>query len=160
MEIGKQKDKIHFVRYADDWIVTATTKEILEEKVLPAIITFLKERGLELSMEKTKITHIKEGFDFLGFNIRKYNSKLLIKPGEKGIKAFLEKIERIVDSARGKTTKDLIVELNPIIIGWANHNKHVVSKKIFAKMDHIIFQKIWAWAKRRHPNKKQALDPK
>lgn len=153
MEIGKQKDKIHFVRYADDWIVTATTKETLEEKVLPAITAFLKERGLELSMEKTKITHINEGFDFLGFNIRKYNSKLLIKPGEKGIKAFLEKVEKIIDSTRSKTTEELISRLNPIIIGWANHNKHVVSKKIFAKIDHLIFQKIWAWTKRRHPNK-------
>ena len=154
MNIGEQrKDKIHFVRYADDWIVTATTKEILEETALPMITAFLKERGLELSMEKTKITHINEGFDFLGFNIRKYQSKLLIKPGEKGIKAFLEKVERTVDNARGKTTKDLIDELNPIITGWANHNKYVVSKKIFTKVDHLIFQKIWAWAKRRHPNK-------
>ena len=155
-EIGKQKDKIYFVRYADDWIVTASSKEILEEKVLPTVTAFLKERGLELSMEKTKITHINEGFDFLGFNIRKYKSKLLIKPGEKGIKAFLEKIEKIVDNAKRKKTEDLIMKLNPIITGWANHNKHVVAKKIFAKVDHLIFEKIWAWAKRRHPNKNRS----
>ncbi len=153
LAIGKQKDKIHFVRYADDWIVTASSREILEEKVLPTVSAFLKERGLELSTEKTKITHINEGFDFLGFNIRKYGTKLLIKPGEKGIKAFLENVEKIIDSMRGKAARELILRLNPVIQGWANHNKHAVSKQIFSKVDHLIFQKIWAWTKRRHPNK-------
>ena len=153
LAIGKQKDKIHFVRYADDWVVTASSKETLEERVLPTVTAFLKERGLELSTEKTKITHINEGFDFLGFNIRKYGTKLLIKPGEKGIKAFLENVEEIVDKARGKTAGELILKLNPVILGWANHNKHVVSKQIFSKVDHLIFQKIWVWTKRRHPNK-------
>ena len=80
LDVTRNGDKIHFVRYADDFICTADSKEILETKVQPAIITFLKERGLELSLEKTKITHINEGFDFLGFNIRKYGEKLLIKP--------------------------------------------------------------------------------
>lgn len=153
LAIGKQKDKIHFVRYADDWIVTASSREILEEKVLPIVIIFLKERGLELSTEKTKITHINAGFDFLGFNIRKYGTKLLIKPGEKGIKTFLEKVKETIDNMRGNTARNLIFKLNPVIQGWANHNKHVVSKQIFSKVDHLIFQKIWAWAKRRHPNK-------
>jgi RNA-directed DNA polymerase len=151
--VGKRKDKINFVRYADDWVVTASTKEILEEKVLPTVTTFLKERGLELSTEKTKITHINEGFDFLGFNIRKYGTKLLIKPGEKGIKAFLGNVGKIIDNMRGKTTRELILRLNPVIQGWANHNKHVVSKRIYSKVDHDIFQKIWIWARRRHPNK-------
>ncbi len=153
LAIGKQKDKINFVRYADDWIITASSKEILEEKVLPIVTAFLKERGLELSTEKTKITHINEGFDFLGFNIRKYGTKLLIKPGEKGIKAFLENVEKIIDSMRGKTTEDLILKLNPVIKGWANHNQYVVSRQIFSRADYLIFQKIWTWAKRRHPQK-------
>lgn len=153
LEIGKKKDKIHFVRYADDWIVTASSREILEERVLPTVTAFLRERGLELSTEKTKITHINEGFDFLGFNIRKYGTKLLVKPGEKGIKAFLENVAEIIDSMRGRATEDLILKLNPVIQGWANHNKYAVSKQIFSKVDHLIFQKIWAWAKRRHPEK-------
>lgn len=141
------------MRYADDWIVTASSREILEEKVLPIVVIFLKERGLELSTEKTKITHINAGFDFLGFNIRKYGTKLLIKPGEKGIKTFLENVKETIDNMRGNTARNLIFKLNPVIQGWANHNKHVVSKQIFSKVDHLIFQKIWAWAKRRHPNK-------
>lgn len=77
--ISSKHDPIQFVRYADDFICTAKTKETLEQKVLPVIINFLKERGLELSLEKTKITNIQEGFDFLGFNLRKYKEKLLRK---------------------------------------------------------------------------------
>jgi RNA-directed DNA polymerase len=77
LELAKQGKKINFVKYADDFICTVDTKEILETKVQPAIINFLKERDLELSLEKTKITHMNDGFDFLGFNIRKYRDKLL-----------------------------------------------------------------------------------
>jgi len=88
--------KIHLVRYADDFIVTGTSKEQLENEVLPLIKEFLSERGLELSMEKTKITHITEGFDFLGFNIRKYeNGKLLIKPSKDSPKRFSDKVADI-----------------------------------------------------------------
>lgn len=85
-EISKQYDTVHFVRYADDFICTAKSKELLETKVRPAIIDFLKERGLELSIEKTKISHINDGFDFLGFNIRKYGGKLLIKPSASSVR--------------------------------------------------------------------------
>lgn len=80
------KDKVCVVRYADDFIVTAHSKELLEMAVKPAIEQFLSERGLQLSEEKTKITHIDDGFDFLGFNVRKYNDKLLIKPSPKSLK--------------------------------------------------------------------------
>lgn len=153
LAIKSKGSKINYVRYADDWIVTASSKEILEEKVLPIVTKFLAKRGLELSPEKTKITHINEGFDFLGFNIRKYRTKLLIKPGKKSVTAFLETVQEILDSMKQCKVKDLIRRLNPVIQGWANHNKHVVSKKIFSRVDHIIFHKIWRWAKRRHPNK-------
>jgi RNA-directed DNA polymerase len=153
LPIGEQKDKLHFVRYADDWICTASSREILEEKVLPAIVNFLKERGLELSQEKTLITHINEGFDFLGFNLRKYGKKLLIKPGKKGIKAFLTDIRETIVHQRTSKTENLIRILNPKIQGWANHNRHVVSKKIFSNVDSDIFKSLWRWAKRRHPNK-------
>ncbi|MCB1111027.1 MAG: group II intron reverse transcriptase/maturase, partial [Chlamydiia bacterium] len=118
--ISTKGDKINFVRYADDFICTAATKEVLEQKVQPVIINFLKERGLELSLEKTKITHINVGFDFLGFNLRKYEDKLLIKPAKKGIKAFLDNIRDTIKSMRGCKTSDLISALNPKIKGWAN----------------------------------------
>jgi RNA-directed DNA polymerase len=80
--VTNKTDKVHLVRYADDFIVTANSKELLENKIQPVIEKFLKERGLTLSEEKTRITHIDEGFDFLGFNIRKYKGKLLTKPSK------------------------------------------------------------------------------
>ncbi len=113
LSAGKKKDQQHFVRYSDDWICTASSKEILEQKVLPIVINFLKERGLELSSEKTKITHIDEGFDFLGCNLRKYGGKLLIKPGEKGIKDFLSSERETIFQKRNDTAIKLIEEPNP-----------------------------------------------
>jgi RNA-directed DNA polymerase len=151
--MDKRGNKINFVRYADDWICTAASKQTLEENVLPTVIKFLKERGLELSIEKTKITHIDEGFDFLGFNLRKYRGKLLIKPAKKGIKAFLEGIRETINSMRAETAENLILTLNPKILGWANHFRRCVAKKIFNHVDTSIFKSIWKWAKGRHSNK-------
>jgi len=149
----KRGDKINFVRYADDFICTASSKEILEQRVQTIIVKFLRERGLELSIEKTKITHIDEGFDFLGFNLRKYKGKILIKPAKKGIKAFLEVIRETIHSMRAVTTEELILALNPKIQGWANHFRRCVAKKIFSYTDTNIFKAIWKWAKDRHSNK-------
>lgn len=151
--ISAPGDKLNFVRYADDWICTAATKEILTQKVLPTAIQFLKERGLELSVEKTKITHIDEGFDFLGFNIRKYNNKLLIKPSKKGVKSFLKNIREILHNRQAAKTEELIGTLNPKIKGWVNYYRHSVAKDTFNYIDTNIFKALWKWAKRRHPNK-------
>lgn len=85
--LARKGDKVHFIRYADDFVITSSSKELLEEKVKPTLKNFLAMRGLTLADEKTHITHINEGFDFLGFNVRKYNGKLLIKPSKKNIKA-------------------------------------------------------------------------
>lgn len=146
--------KIHLVRYADDFIITGTSKEQLENEVLPLIKEFLSERGLELSMEKTKITHITEGFDFLGFNIRKYeNGKLLIKPSKDSLKRFSDKVADIINANKTSRQDVLIRQLNPIITGWANYYKSCVASDTFRKADYLIFQKLWAWAIRRHPKK-------
>jgi RNA-directed DNA polymerase len=145
--------KVHILRYADDFIVTGSSKELLENKVKPLITNFLKVRGLELSQEKTKITHISEGFDFLGQNIRKYDGKLLIKPSKKNIKAFLGKVRRIVKSQKPAKQEQVIKRLNPVIRGWANYHRHVVAKQTFSSVDNKIWQVLWRWAKRRHPNK-------
>ena len=85
-----KKSKVHMVRYADDFIITSRSQELLEKEVKPLVTGFLQERGLELSQEKTKITHIADGFDFLGQNIRKYNGLLLTRPSKKNVKAFLK----------------------------------------------------------------------
>ena len=156
----KKYKGINFIRYADDFIVTGHSKEILEKEIKPAITAFLKQRGLELSQEKTKVTHIEEGFDFLGQNVRKYPSqgkfKLLIKPSPKNIHSFLEGIRKVIRKARSITQAGLIKELNPKISGWANFHRSVVSKEIFSKMDKEIWQLLFKWAKRRHPKKNTA----
>ncbi len=87
--------KMHMVRYADDFVITGNSKEWLEQEVMPVLIEFLGQRGLMLSPEKTKVTHITEGFDFLGWNVRKYNGKLLVKPAKANIIAHLSKVREI-----------------------------------------------------------------
>lgn len=144
---------VHMIRYADDFIITGRSKELLEDEVVPLVEGFLKTRGLELSKEKTRVTHIEEGFDFLGQNIRKYNGKLLIKPSKKNIKSFLDKVRVIVKGNKATKQEALINLLNPIIRGWANYHRHVVAKKTFKSVDHKIYEVLWQWSKRRHPNK-------
>ncbi len=149
----KRADKIHFVRYADDFIITGSSKELLQYKVKPLIVRFLKHRGLELSEEKTIITHIDDGFDFLGFNARKYKGKLLIKPSKSSIKSIKAKVRDYLNSNKMALTEIVIAKLNVKIKGWANYFSHVVSRKIFGDLDHAFWQMTWKWAKRRHPER-------
>jgi RNA-directed DNA polymerase len=146
-------EKINFVRFADDFIVTGKSEEVLENEVKPLVEQFMKERGLTLSQEKTLITHIENGFDFLGQHLRKYNGKLLIKPSKKNIHTFLEGIRKIIKGNKQATAGNLIAQLNPKIRGWANYHRHVVSSETFHTVDHAIFQALWQWAKRRQPHK-------
>jgi len=145
--------KVNLVRFADDFIVTSSSKTFLEDQVKPLITQFLQERGLTLSPHKTTITHIDQGFDFLGQNIRKYQGKLLIKPAPKRVKAFLTRVRSLIQTNPQSTAGQLITQLNPLIRGWGNYHRHVVSKRVFRSVDHYIWQALWQWAKRRHPNK-------
>ena len=151
--VSKPKDKVNVIVYADDFIITGATAELLENRIKPAVQAFLSERGLNLSPEKTKITHIQDGFDFLGFNVRKYDQKLLIKPSKESIKRFLRDIREAIKSSSNVKTEDLIRILNPKLRGWGNYFRHVVSKATFSYIDHNIFKALWQWAKRRHPDK-------
>lgn len=151
--VSTPSDKVHVVIYADDFVVTASSKEVLTSKVLPAIERFLEERGLRLSQEKTSITHINTGFDFLGFNVRKYNGKLLIKPAKSNCLKFLCSVSEQIKLLRAESSTTVIRTLNPKIRGWANYYRHVVSSQIFSIVNHRIFWMIWRWARRRHPNK-------
>ena len=146
------RKKVNFVRYADDFIVTADSEETLEE-IVELIRRFLKDRSLELSEEKTLITHIDDGFDFLGWNFRKYGGKLLIKPSKKSIDKITRKISDVIKDGKAWKQESLIDALNPIITGWSNYHRSVVSKDIFNKLDYIVWNMLWKWAKRRHPNK-------
>ncbi len=145
--------KMNMVRYADDFIITGNSKKWLENEVKPVVIGFLAERGLVLSPEKTKTTHIKEGFDFLGWNIRKYSGKLLIKPSKANVKAHLDKIRDVIKENQAAKQANLIRRLNPVLRGWANYHSHVVAKDTFARIDDEIWSMLWRWAARRHPNK-------
>jgi len=150
---GLNPDKVNIIRYADDFVVTGLNRDILTNKARPLIEQFLAERGLMLSPEKTKITHIDEGFDFLGMNVRKYSGKLLIKPSKKSVKTLLSKIRQKLKSNLMISPSQLIWLLNPILKGWARYYQHVVSKKIFHKISHEIWKAVWNWACRRHPGK-------
>lgn len=153
--LGKGKiyyPKVNLIRYADDFVVTAESREILEE-IKPLITAFLAQRGLTLSEEKTRVTHISEGFDFLGFNIRKYHGKLLIKPSKKSLRKISEKLHEIIFTNKSVTQSQLIEKLNRVITGWGNYFKHVVSKEAFAAVDHVIILQLKRWAFRRHTNK-------
>src|SRR6202049_824855 len=114
--LGGKLPAVNLVRYADDFVITGRTKELLEGEIKPLVEQFLQERGLELSPAKTVITHVEKGFDFLGQNVRKYpNGKLLIKPSKKNVKIFLNGIRRIIKDAHGVSAADLIDQLNPKI---------------------------------------------
>lgn len=146
-------NKLNFVRYADDFIITGESPEFLRDKVLPIVREFLAERGFQLSEEKTVITHIGDGFDFLGKNIRKYNGKLLIKPSKTSVKSFLEKVRSIIKDNKSTKQETLIRKLNPVIRGWVNNQRYVVSSKVFSRVDYEIYKCLWQWAKRRHKKK-------
>jgi RNA-directed DNA polymerase len=146
--------KVNLARYADDFIVTGTSKELLEQEVKPFIETFLKERGLQLSQEKTVITHIKDGFDFLGQHVRKYkNAVVLTTPSKKNVKAFMKKVRGLIEKHKDSSAGQIIVKLNPVIRGWANYHRFGASSKTFNAVDCAIFKKLWCWARRRHPQK-------
>lgn len=144
---------VNLVRYADDFIITSAEKEVLEREIKPMLVEFLAERGLELSEEKTVITHIGDGFDFLGFNIRKFKGVLLTQPSKKCVKKFLDGIRYTIDSNKSCKQETLIRLLNPKITGWANYYRCGASSKTFQRVDDQIFRKLWQWAKRRHPKK-------
>lgn len=146
------KDKVYTLFYADDFIITATSKEALVD-IKNDIKEFLRIRGLELSEEKTLITHIDTGYDFLGWNFRKYNNKLLITPSKKSLIKISGKIREIIKSNRTQKQEILINKLNLIIRGWSNYHRNICSKKTFQTLDKNIFEALWSWSKRRHPTK-------
>lgn len=148
-----RRDQVNFIRYADDFIVTARTKQTLEQIVKPAVVAFLAERGLELSEQKTTITHIEAGFNFLGQNVRKYNNKLVIKPTKDGLKALVQKTREHIKGMLGQKAETLIKTLNPIIAGWANYHRYVCCSEAFWTAERIIHYQLLCWARRTHPNK-------
>lgn len=149
------KTKVNYVRYADDFIITGISKELLENEVKPIVEDFMATRGLALSPEKTLITHIDDGFDFLGQNVRKYNEKCLIKPSHQNMRAVLKKIKEVLNKNKAISAGNLIAILNPIIRGWANYHRGIVAKETFNYVDYRIWKMLWQWCKRRHNNRQK-----
>ncbi len=156
---GTSIGKRILVRYADDFIILCETKEDAE-KAQGEINTWLNSRGLQLSPEKTKIVHLTEGFDFLGFNIKHYKVnntqtgyKLLIKPSKEFLKETRKDIREIFLNHKGKPVGLLIKSLNPVIRGKANYMNKVVSSTEFSKLDNYLFLRQVRYVKYTHPNK-------
>jgi RNA-directed DNA polymerase len=149
------------VRYADDFVVFCESQEDalrVKDEALPA---WLAERGLSLSEEKTRIVHLTEGFDFLGFNVRHYRAprtsrtgyKLLIRPSKKSVSELREKLRTAWLDLRGHNVNAVLWKLNPIIRGWANYNRTVVASATFKKLDAWMTHRTLRYVKRSHPTK-------
>ena len=131
-----KRQKVNFIRYADDFVITAIDKETITKDIIPMVTEFLAERGLELAPEKSKITHIDEGFDFLSQNVRKYKGKLLMHPSKDAIQSFKNKLKVIFKKNRGIPAHALIRILNPVIRGWSNYHKGICSKRTFTRLSY------------------------
>jgi RNA-directed DNA polymerase len=133
-------------------IITGTSATLLRHEVQPLVEHFLSERGLRLSHEKTTLTQVEDGFDFLGQNVRRYpNGKVLLKPSRRNVRTFLTQIREIIrETGRSMTAGELIGELTPKIQGWALYHRHASSQRTFAYVDHHIHRALWRWARRRH----------
>lgn len=145
--------RVHLIRYADDFVITGRSKELLENDVRPLVEGFLRERGLRLSPEKTKVTHISEGFDFLGQHLQKRQGILLVTPAKKNVHAFMERVRTILRNNVASGQEPLIRHLSLVIRGWANYHRHIAATKTFSKIDHELWYNLWRWAKKRHPKK-------
>lgn len=172
---GHYKSGAILIRYADDFVILHEDLQVAQQ-CQDVITSWLKLMGLELKPSKTRIVHTLErvneqpaDFDFLGFNIRQYVAgkskedrttngqglgyRTSIQPSKEAVRRHVQALREIIDENKNASQENLIRQLNPIITGWANYYHTVVSSKIFSKLDHILFLMLWAWAKRRHPNK-------
>ena len=150
----KGSDKgISLIRYADDFVVTAPTREVLEQVIRPRMESFLRERGLQLSEAKTHIVHVTDGFNALGFQVRRYKRQLLVKPQKDKVLTHTRQIKAYLDTHQQAKAEQVIHDLNPVIRGWANYYRHSAASKTFSKVRHRQWQMLWQWAKRRHPKK-------
>ena len=157
---GQLIGKRAVVRYADDFVCFCETREDAEQ-VQKILVEWLKERGLTLSEEKTRIVHLTEGFDFLSFNIRHYPApqtarsgwKLLIKPSKEAVLDVRKNLKDLWNKAKGGNVQAILSKLNPVIRGWANYFRIAVAKEIFGNLDSWMFHKADSYTKHTHRNK-------
>jgi RNA-directed DNA polymerase len=141
------------VRYADDLAVLCATRAQAEQ-VKERLAGWLEPRGLAFNEAKTRIVHLSQGFDFLGFSIRRYpNGKLLTKPSKEAMRRIRERLSNEAIAMRGANADALIARLNPIITGWAAYYRIGVSKHAYGTLDAHLWRLAWKWANFSHPNK-------
>ncbi|MFB2978533.1 group II intron reverse transcriptase/maturase [Microseira sp. BLCC-F43] len=145
----KKLDKYGFVRYADDLIITARSKEDIEE-IKPIIQQWLSKRGLELNQDKTNVVHIEQGVNFLGFNIRQFKGSCFTFPDKEKVRKFWAEIREWLKKHPNISQEAVISYLNPILRGWGNYYRHAASQRVFSYVDHEIWKALWKWAVRRH----------
>lgn len=152
--------KVTTVRYADDFVITGATKRQLVFRIKPAVQKFLKVRGLRLHPDKTHITDVRNGFDFLGYNYKLYPSrdnsrgfKFLIKPSKKSILKLKVSLRETFQKSKNWSADFLICTLNPILRGWRNYFNCVVTSKIFHAIDRYQWKKVWKWIKKKEIGK-------
>ncbi|WP_026796177.1 MULTISPECIES: group II intron reverse transcriptase/maturase [Planktothrix] len=144
--------KYGFIRYADDFLVTAESQEDIIA-ILPVIQVFLAERGLVLNQDKTNIVSVEQGINFLGFHIRRFKNHCYSLPQKEKVKTFLQGIRDWLKANKQVKPEAVIYHLNPILRGWGNYYKTGVSKQVFNYIDHEVWKALWRWALRRHPTK-------
>jgi len=140
------------VRYADDLVALCVSREQAEQ-VRARLAAWLAPRGLTFNEDKTRVVHLDDGFDFLGFNVRRYRGKLLIKPAKAAVKRHRERLAAEMKALRGANVAAVINRLNPIVRGWSAYYRTVVSSRVFTKLDHYTWKLTYKWAKHSHANK-------
>jgi len=148
-----RRSRVNFVRYADDFIITGKSKRLLEEHVKPAVEAFLAVRGLTLSAEKTAITHIRDGFTFLGQTFRKTGNVLRVTPAQEGVLALTRTVGALIRSHVSAPMPALVKKLSSVLRGWGNYHRHVVASDAFSRIDRYVRDQLWRMLRRRHPNK-------
>jgi RNA-directed DNA polymerase len=140
------------IRYADDMLALCHTREQAEQ-VKVGLAQWLAPRGLRFNEDKTSIRHLDDGVDFLGFNVRRYRGKLLIKPSKAAVKRIRERLTAEMRALRGDNAQMILIRLNPIIRGWSAYYRHAVSARVFNELDWHMWKLTYKWAKLNHPHK-------
>jgi RNA-directed DNA polymerase len=140
------------IRYADDFVALCRTRDEAMQ-VKARLAGWLTPRGLAFNEDKTRVVDLEDGYDFLGFNVRRYHGQLLIKPSKTALRRIRKRLRTEVRALRGSNATAVIARLNPIIRGWAAYYRTVVSKEIFNSLDHYLWKLVYKWARHTHPNK-------
>ncbi len=140
------------IRYADDLVVLCHS-QLQAQQVKAVLSQWLTPRGLAFNEDKTRIVHLDTGFDFLGFNVRRYDGKLLIKPSKAAIQRIRKRLRTQIRALRGSNAAAVIAALNPVIRGWAGYYRGAVSKKTFGVLDDYLWKLTYKWAVHSHANK-------